>query len=241
MGGMAMTATLTRPEGVQRIFRCGYCAQGHHGSCPGAVWHTRPVLNAAGKQTGTQPVLWTCKCEEPGHPTFPYCTECKNNKPGELDLANWRCIDTYGCHGRLELRRQNSELYQMLQRCKSVSALRRKAQRLGAETMLGRIDPDEDARIEKLTAYLDELAENRKKKVRRQSSSPRQPKSTSGTCECCGEPTRGGRFLPGHDAKYISKLKAKVMEGDHNAWNEMRDRGWLRKLPNEWRQGVLPS
>ena len=27
-------------------------------------------------------------------------------------------------------------------------------------------------------------------------------------CRCCGEPTKGGKFLPGHDSKYLSQLLA---------------------------------
>ena len=29
---------------------------------------------------------------------------------------------------------------------------------------------------------------------------------TSRECKCCGEPTKGGRFLPGHDSRYLSRL-----------------------------------
>ncbi len=33
---------------------------------------------------------------------------------------------------------------------------------------------------------------------------PRRARATHSECLCCGEPTRGGRFQPGHDARYVS-------------------------------------
>lgn len=37
-------------------------------------------------------------------------------------------------------------------------------------------------------------------------TAPRAARSTRGECLCCGEPTRGGRFLPGHDSRYLTHL-----------------------------------
>lgn len=49
------------------------------------------------------------------------------------------------------------------------------------------------------------------------------------TCECgCGEYTRGGRFLPGHDAKLKSALLARARAGDTEAQAELERRGWAR-------------
>lgn len=31
------------------------------------------------------------------------------------------------------------------------------------------------------------------------------------TCLCCGEPTQGGRFLPGHDARYASQMNRTLL------------------------------
>lgn len=39
------------------------------------------------------------------------------------------------------------------------------------------------------------------------SETPRKPsRPSSGQCLCCGEPTKGGKFLPGHDSKYLNRL-----------------------------------
>lgn len=51
-------------------------------------------------------------------------------------------------------------------------------------------------------------------------------------CECgCKTATKGGRFLPGHDAKLKSKLVGAVRDGDKAAAKRMRDLGWERFLP----------
>jgi hypothetical protein len=34
---------------------------------------------------------------------------------------------------------------------------------------------------------------------------PTRSKAKSGQCLCCGESTRGGKFLPGHDSRYVSR------------------------------------
>jgi hypothetical protein len=54
---------------------------------------------------------------------------------------------------------------------------------------------------------------------------PRARKAGSGICEHCGQPTKGGRFIPGHDAK----LKA-ILERDTSdeAMAERVLRGWIK-------------
>jgi hypothetical protein len=55
-------------------------------------------------------------------------------------------------------------------------------------------------------------------------SKPRAPrKAGSGFCEHCGEPTKGGRFIPGHDAKLKGELQR---EGTPEAIAEKVIRGW---------------
>ena len=41
--------------------------------------------------------------------------------------------------------------------------------------------------------------------ARRPAPKLRTPRVTAGACRCCGEPTKGGQFLPGHDARYASQ------------------------------------
>jgi hypothetical protein len=65
---------------------------------------------------------------------------------------------------------------------------------------------------------------------------PRAPRSggstTGGRCEHCGEPTKGGRFIPGHDAKLKGEL---VREGTIEAWAEQIIRNWKTEadVPND--------
>ena len=42
-------------------------------------------------------------------------------------------------------------------------------------------------------------------------------KAKTGSCVCCGEPTRGGKFLPGHDSRYVSRQAALYVKHDPNA------------------------
>jgi hypothetical protein len=56
---------------------------------------------------------------------------------------------------------------------------------------------------------------------------PRQP--GAGACEHCGEPTKGGRFVPGHDAKLKGEL---LREGTPGAEAERILRGWSHEAPS---------
>ena len=51
---------------------------------------------------------------------------------------------------------------------------------------------------------------------------PGAGRPASGKCICCGAPTKGGRFLPGHDAKWLSVQVACFTEGGQDR-AEIRD------------------
>jgi hypothetical protein len=220
-----MTPKLAKLEGkttrAQPVWRCQYCAQGHHGSCPGATRQRLPD----GKER-----MWLCKCEAPGHPGL-HCLECKNEFAPDVNPETWRCYDEHVCAGILQKRREHSELWQMIQAAKSRSALRRRAGRTSVESLLGGVDTDVDAKIESLHQQLDAILDAKKAKRPKKRSMPRV---RTGVCECCGEATRGGRFLPGHDARHASVLRARVVSGDGDAYEEMKTRGWLKKLPAKY-------
>lgn len=224
-----MTATTVIKQ-RPKIWRCGFCASGHHGSCPGAIWHQRKV--STGKNENDYkvvPTLWRCLCDEPGHPTFPYCTECKCVDPDELNQDTWRCLDPHACATRLATRRADDRIWQMIQRAKSHAALKRKAARLGKENLISAIAADQDDAIDRMHGILDGLSDAR---ATVKTKPIRKPKPKAGKCECCGEPTRGGRFLPGHDARLASALVARVRTaGDEKAYAELVRRGWEKKIP----------
>lgn len=224
-----MTAVATQPKAglegkkIDRkpVWRCQFCAMGHHGSCPRA---TRQTVSG-------NVVLWKCRCPEDGHPGL-HCLDCKNEEALDINPETWTCYDRHSCATILANRRRHSRVWQMVQAAKSHSAIMRRAKRLGEEDALKGLDPTEDKRIEMLHAQFDKLEELRGKRPRKKNtkrSAPVRPKT--GSCECCGEPTRGGRFLPGHDAKLASLLKQRVRDGDDEAYSEMKQRGWLKKLP----------
>lgn len=56
------------------------------------------------------------------------------------------------------------------------------------------------------------------KPVRVRAATPERP--TTGTCHCCGEATKGGLFVAGHDARLKGVLKKAAATGDAWAWAE---------------------
>lgn len=47
-------------------------------------------------------------------------------------------------------------------------------------------------------------------------------------CGCgCDGLTKGGEFLPGHDARFKGNLKRKAKAGDHDAFDTLVERGWV--------------
>lgn len=222
-----MSTAVARRVRVSTVWTCQFCKNGLCGSCPGRV-------DAPLGEGKSEP--WFCECGK-GHRT-PYCTLCKNEHPDEVNPDEWVCVDSDVCYGRVRARQENSELWQMLQRCKSAAALARKSERLRVSQALIDMDPVADQSIEQEHAAL--LAAEEQAKAERKAR-PRQtpPRPKSGVCECgCGGATRGGRFQPGHDAKLASRLKDRVRAGDASAYAEMVRRNWTKKLPaalrSEW-------
>lgn len=44
-------------------------------------------------------------------------------------------------------------------------------------------------------------------------SAPKTPRKAAGTCLHCGEPTKGGLFLPGHDSAFLSETVKEIKMG----------------------------
>ena len=50
-------------------------------------------------------------------------------------------------------------------------------------------------------------------------------------CECgCDGTTKGGRFLPGHDAKLKKHLIGLALSGKKRAANRLEQLGWIKHL-----------
>jgi hypothetical protein len=132
------------------------------------------------------------------------CLDCHNQFEDEVDPRWWACIDRDVCLGRIALRQRNDPVWQLIQSCKSRGAWLRREDRLRRALI----------RAETLSESVDAAA------VRG------EPRPTVGQCECCGQPTKGGRFLPGHDAKLKGRLKRLNAAGDKAAYKELVERGW---------------
>lgn len=84
-----------------------------------------------------------------------------------------------------------------------------------------------DPRFERYRQYheaAEALTADRPKPERR----PTEGRPTEGRCEHCGEPTKGGRFVAGHDAKLKGDLIRAGKEGDVEAVAEAMFRNWYK-------------
>ena len=140
----------------------------------------------------------------------PYCIDCKS--ADDVNTETWSCLDQAACALRVRARLEMNPLHRQLQECRTESAEKARRIRLQAEAIRAglSLDPDE---------IDDEFDRPLEKK-------PRTPRPSVGACECCGEPTKGGKFLPGHDAKMKSRLRAAAKQGDLGAQAELEQRGW---------------
>lgn len=61
--------------------------------------------------------------------------------------------------------------------------------------------------------FLVRLKEIRAMTAQTEDKPKREAKPKIGNCLCCGEETKGGKFLPGHDARFVSEQVAFVLQG----------------------------
>lgn len=148
-----------------------------------------------------------CKCCVP---ESGMCTTCGSRGVGEIDPITWYCLDRYACSARVQQRCEQSPLYQMLQDARLDGAAKRRRQRLEIARIQTELPTDE----------IDSFALRGNGRPR----GPARPKS--GACLCCGEPTKGGKFRPGHDAKYKGKLQRAALAGDQSAVTTLTEHGW---------------
>jgi len=110
---------------------------------------------------------------------------CPCREPGCAN-ARTRCI---------RCRRRDVEVTEQLSECVDAEDCRDYLTRKRAADPTFRII-DEIRR--RRTAQRDEKSSETPRKA---GTTPSRP--SAGECLCCGEPTRGGKFLPGHDSRYI--------------------------------------
>lgn len=200
-------ATKTRVKLVELM--CGYCSGGKHAHCPGAVRVPTQEL----------PVLCRCRC------TVKHCLDCGYTPadPAEADLlfdAQWACIDQSACQAEQGARRGRSPLYQQLQEVQEHS--RRVMAEANARSTAARRAKREAERMVADVPVVQAVAPSTWQPVGKSLAMATGPKRTrelrparptSGTCRCCGEPTKGGNYLSGHDSRHLAALAAAVLNG----------------------------
>lgn len=214
------TTTLSRT--VKRTgWICGFCGNNNHDRCIAGIHNQGNVLQ--------------CNCKV--HATVPRCLECGNTNPDEL--TGWACSNPTDCRDAIAARSAANPLREVLELVKADGRRARETERLAGEARRRALMERATAQIQAavIACGIDDqighdvaadLNPDRNKKPRK----PRAPRSIEGICVCgCAGKTRGGRFLPGHDAKLKSTLKKQIKNGDDGARMRMIALGWEKYLP----------
>lgn len=191
------------PPTQQHYYETWVCNPCKEGKCAYCVIAARnPRLGA-----------FPCRCTKCSHPA--QCLDCRNTNPDEISVDQYKCIDPDGCRGRISARLERSALWRMLQDCRAAGAAERARVARGRMKIMATLPPDEE----------DSAAPRPKRK-------PGAARAKSGTCLCCGEPTRGGKFLPGHDAKLAAVLRTAMRDGTITTEQTalVTELGWQKKV-----------
>lgn len=114
------------------------------------------------------------------------CLDCGERNP-LLVAPDMHCVDRLDCEAAIAARLAVNPIHQVLQQALA-DKRRRQAEYEAAHPELTQ------AKQERLAGL-------------------RQSRPTSGSCLCCGGPTKGGLFLPGHDARLVARLARSVDDG----------------------------
>lgn len=196
---------------TKRTWISGFCGTGDHGSCPSAVRH----------MDGTKVAECACRCQHRQR-----CLECGNTNPAEL--TGWACTNPSDCRDAIAARSAANPLRKELETVRMLGGEARR--RALHERTVARIRADVAA-----CGIDDEIGHDVASDLNRPRR-PRKPRQaarpTSGTCICgCEGTTKGGRFLPGHDAKLKGTLKRAASAGDASAVQRLIELGWEKFIP----------
>lgn len=189
---------------------CGFCNTGNHTGCTGAAVTGGKIL--------------TCGCGQ--HEARRRCLECGNTNTDEL--TGWACTNPTDCRDAIAARSAANPLREELEIVRNLGGeARRRALMERTERMVraavAAAGSTTDVNGKPLDLQADcaaDLARPRKRPVAR---------PTAGVCICgCSGATKGGRFLPGHDAKLKGRLAKAVTAGDEAAYARMVELGWQR-------------
>lgn len=192
----------------------GFCATGHHHLCPGVLANvTRISANRRGH------AVCACDCD---HPRCPMCKrERSDDERLAMDHPTWpnACVDRDECLQYQRERTLGNPRYRDIQEVLETSRQRR------AEIRQSRRRSDPETTTSPIT----------KREKRKEAASRAAPRPTSGACHHCGAPTKGGKFVIGHDAKLKGELLRAAKAASNEAAAEMMLRGWWKQATH----GVL--
>lgn len=184
-----------------------------HPGCPGVlrsgVKVGEKLVEGVGKRPDMRPGLFYCSHPSHEGQTFNTCLDC--GEQGEL-TEFLGCVDVDGCEERQAERTRSHPLWPMLQETKRVAEQKRA-----------------EANAEKAEARRAEQARLGQGEGGERPRKVKEADPLGGRCNHCGEPTKGGRFVAGHDAKLKGDLMRAAVGGDGHAILEMLHRGWLKR------------
>jgi len=157
--------------------------------CGFCTWGQRHDLCPSGTLNGSGLEVIQCPCGCERSQQYK-CLDCGTRDQGEIDQSTWRCIDKDGCNARIEHRLATNPVIVQIREVRAAAAQGK--EQLRAQERARRIEAGEDVPAVRVK---------------------RDPRPASGQCLHCGEPTKGGKFLPGHDAAYLSILAAEIAGG----------------------------
>lgn len=198
---------------------------GWHTRCKVAIRSTKPI-KSGGVTVATRPQLLVCTCSchvgpNQSSPT-PRCLECGNQDEGEVDPTLWSCFDQMACTLKAEAKRASDPMVQMIR------AAKQDGERARAETRARKVR-DAERRNPMSDAPGGSAAVRERK----------PPKPKVGVCAHCGEATRGGTFVAGHDAKLKGILQRIAI--DQGASSDARVDAIAEQLARGWHKGSWPD
>lgn len=188
---------MTRQQALKHP--CGGCVHGHHDLCPGAVFNpgSGEVIIPG---SGSTPTLYAgelryCPCDDPTHvPRTIRCRSCGYRNPDTGTTDRGECVDSDACR----VRSSTNQLFLFLRECQTTRVV--------------------------TSGALQERA-RRATPAERDEARAQRTAQKARPCLCgCSGATKGGLFLPGHDARLVSKWGADYDGADPDRQRDAVDR-----------------